>query len=185
MAEIYERWVAAHAVIVLAPTCWYQSPSPLKLMIDRMEWMGLIDAGAAAKFDRYIGYCEPYDNSHEALDRDEAVQEEARNDARSVVQAAQELRAGRLTTPDKQIKWPQPKRVPNRNAGLACAAHAACFRMAFSFACDMSVGRRGGLRSHQRAGGRILRLLRNEARPRGLKGRSSMNKAQLEQAPGP
>ena len=36
MAEIYERWVAAHAAIILAPTYWYQSPSPLKLMIDRM-----------------------------------------------------------------------------------------------------------------------------------------------------
>lgn len=36
MAEIYERWVAAHGVIVLAPTYWYQSPSPLKLMMDRM-----------------------------------------------------------------------------------------------------------------------------------------------------
>ena len=36
MAEIYERWVAAHAIIILAPTYWYQSPSPLKLMIDRM-----------------------------------------------------------------------------------------------------------------------------------------------------
>ena len=36
MAEIYERWVAAHAVIILAPTYRYPSPSPLKLMIDRM-----------------------------------------------------------------------------------------------------------------------------------------------------
>ena len=36
MAEIYERWVAAHGVILLTPTYWYQSPSPLKLMIDRM-----------------------------------------------------------------------------------------------------------------------------------------------------
>jgi multimeric flavodoxin WrbA len=35
-AEIYERWVSAHGVILLAPTCWYQSPSPLKLMIDRL-----------------------------------------------------------------------------------------------------------------------------------------------------
>ena len=47
---------------------------------------------------------------------------------------------------------------------------------------DMSAGRRGGLRSHQGAGGRTLLQLRNEARQRGLKGRSSMNKAQLEQA---
>ena len=36
MAEIYERWVAAHGVIIVAPTYWYQSPSPLKLMIDRL-----------------------------------------------------------------------------------------------------------------------------------------------------
>src|ERR1039458_2216469 len=28
MAEIYERWVVAHGVIILAPTYWYQSPSP-------------------------------------------------------------------------------------------------------------------------------------------------------------
>ena len=171
MAEIYERWVAAHAVILLAPTYWYQSPSPLKLMIDRLvcadggnpdpstthgkkvaeakqieaqgwsfpkhlagrafgvvvhgdvagvedqrrnlcdwlEWMGLIDAGATAKLDRYIGYYEPYYNSHEALDKDGAVQEEVRNVARSVVSAVQALRAGRLSQPDKHTKAPRPK----------------------------------------------------------------------------
>ena len=171
MAEIYEQWVAAHAVIILAPTYWYQSPSPLKLMIDRLvsadggnpdptsthgkhvaeakrieqqgwdypkhlagraygvvvhgdvagvevhrrnltdwlEWMGLIDAGSAAKLDRYIGYYAPYYNSHEALDKDEAVQEEVRNVARSVVSAVKELRAGRLSQPDKHIKSPRPK----------------------------------------------------------------------------
>ena len=42
---------------------------------------------------------------------------------------------------------------------------------------DMSSGRRGGLRSHQGPGGRTLPQLRNEARQRGLKGRSTMNKA--------
>jgi multimeric flavodoxin WrbA len=36
MAEIYERWVAAHGVMLFAPTYWYQSPSPLKLMVDRL-----------------------------------------------------------------------------------------------------------------------------------------------------
>jgi multimeric flavodoxin WrbA len=171
MAEIYERWVAAHAVIILAPTYWYQSPSPLKLMIDRLvaadggnpdpttthgkrvaeakaieekgwdypkhlagraygvvvhgdvagvevhrrnltdwlDWMGLVDAGAAAKLDRYIGYYGPYYNSHDALDADLAVQDEAGNVARSVVQAVEELRAGRLSQPDKQIKQPRTK----------------------------------------------------------------------------
>ena len=36
MAEIYERWTAAHAVIIVTPVYWYQSPGPLKLMMDRM-----------------------------------------------------------------------------------------------------------------------------------------------------
>ena len=50
---------------------------------------------------------------------------------------------------------------------------------------DMSAGRRGGLRSHQGPGGRTVRQLRNEARQRGVKGRSAMNKAQLEAALAP
>lgn len=36
MNEIYERWVAAHGVIILTPVYWYQAPSILKLMIDRL-----------------------------------------------------------------------------------------------------------------------------------------------------
>ena len=36
MAEIYERWTAAHGVIILTPVYWYQTPSVLKLMIDRL-----------------------------------------------------------------------------------------------------------------------------------------------------
>ena len=36
MAEIHERWTAAHAVIIATPVYWYQAPSPLKLMIDRL-----------------------------------------------------------------------------------------------------------------------------------------------------
>jgi len=47
---------------------------------------------------------------------------------------------------------------------------------------DMSAGCRGGLRSHLGPGGRTLLQLRNEARQRGLKGRSKMDKTQLELA---
>ncbi|HWV53184.1 flavodoxin family protein [Pseudorhodoplanes sp.] len=36
MAEIYPKWVAAHGVMVLCPVNWYQVPSSLKLMIDRL-----------------------------------------------------------------------------------------------------------------------------------------------------
>ncbi|HET7797328.1 MAG TPA: flavodoxin family protein, partial [Nevskia sp.] len=171
MADIYERWVSAHAVILVTPTYWYQAASPLKLMIDRLvcadggnpdptsthgkkpeeakalelagwpypkhlagrvygvvvhgdvggidgvrraltdwlDWMGLIDAGAAAKLERYIGYYEPYATSHQALDRDSAVQEEVRNVARAVGTAVHEMRAGRLQAPDRSLSSPRPK----------------------------------------------------------------------------
>lgn len=171
MAEIYERWVAAHGVIILTPVHWYQSPSPLKLMMDRLvcadggnpdptttqgkkpalakalemkgwdypkhlsgrtygvvvhgdvagiegtrrgltdwlDWMGLIDAGAQARLDRFIGYYEPYANSHDALDADKAVQAEVRNVASAVATAVRALRAGTLSQPDKGLLRPRPK----------------------------------------------------------------------------
>lgn len=171
MAEIYEKWVAAHGVIILTPVYWYQTPSVLKLMIDRLvcadggnpdptrtdgkdpvkakeielagwdypkhlagrtyglvvhgdvagiegvrrglsdwlDWMGLIDAGAAARLDRFIGYYESYARSHEALDSDHAVQEEVRNVARSVANAVHQLRKGTLSRPDADLKKPRTK----------------------------------------------------------------------------
>ena len=47
---------------------------------------------------------------------------------------------------------------------------------------DISSGRRGGLRSHKGSGGRTYDQLRNEARERGIKGRSKMRKDQLEKS---
>jgi hypothetical protein len=49
---------------------------------------------------------------------------------------------------------------------------------------DISSSRRGGLRSHRGPGGRTRDQLYNEAREKGVKGRSRMNKAQLERAVG-
>src|SRR6187431_3274744 len=49
---------------------------------------------------------------------------------------------------------------------------------------DISSGRRGGLRSHKGAGGRTREQLYNEAKDRNIRGRSKMNKAQLERAVG-
>jgi hypothetical protein len=49
---------------------------------------------------------------------------------------------------------------------------------------DLSSGRRGGLRSHTGEGGRTYDQLYQEARRKGVKGRSRMNKAQLEKAVG-
>jgi hypothetical protein len=47
---------------------------------------------------------------------------------------------------------------------------------------DLSSGRRGGLRSHKGAGGRTRDQLYAEAKRKGVRGRSRMNKAQLERA---
>jgi len=171
MAEIYERWTFAHGIIIVTPVHWYQTPSVLKLMIDRLvcadggnpdptttsgknakkakalelagwpypkhlagrvygvivhgdvagiegvrrqltewlDWMGLVDAGAQARLDRFIGYYEPYATSHNALDADDDVQEEVRNVARAVANAVGELRAGTLSIPDVKLKSPRPK----------------------------------------------------------------------------
>jgi hypothetical protein len=49
---------------------------------------------------------------------------------------------------------------------------------------DISSSRRGGLRSHHGAGGRTRDQLYEEARRRGIEGRSKMTKAQLERAVG-
>jgi len=171
MSEIYERWVSAHGVILIAPTYWYQSPTPLKAMIDRLvcadggnpdpssthgkkaaeakaieekgwdypkhlagrvygvithgdvagievhrrnlndwlDWMGLVDAGHYAGLDRYIGYFEPYYNSHDTLDADTRTQEEVRNVARTVSTAVSLLRAGKLSVPGAGLKNPRAK----------------------------------------------------------------------------
>ena len=49
---------------------------------------------------------------------------------------------------------------------------------------DISSGRRGGLRSHKGPGGRTRDQLYNEAKDKGIEGRSKMNKAELEKAVG-
>jgi len=170
MNEIYPRWVAAHGVIIITPVYWYQAPSGLKLMMDRLvcadggnpdptstqgkdpekakqlelqgwsyprhlagrafgvvvhgdaegadtlrrslvDWfadMKMIQSGAASVLDRYIGYYEPYASSHDALDRDESVQEEVRNVARCVAHQVKHLRNGHKE-PDAGLSDPRPK----------------------------------------------------------------------------
>src|SRR5918994_7172707 len=170
MNDIYPRWVAAHGVMIVTPVYWYQAPSGLKLMMDRLvcadggnpdptttkgkdperakrielegwnyprhlagrafsivvhgdaegvdtlrrslvDWlhdMHLIQAGRSAAIDRYVGYYEPYATSHEALDRDEALHEEVRNAARSLMNEMQRIREG-SHEPDDCLGDPRPK----------------------------------------------------------------------------
>ena len=170
MNEIYEKWVAAHGVIILTPVYWYQAPSVLKLMIDRLvcadggnpdpssthgkdaaaakalekdwdypkhlagrayglvvhgdvagiegtrrslsdwlDWMGLISASPTSRLDRYVGYYEPYADSHETLDRDTAFQQEVRNAARAVGAAVRDIRSGKLAQANRGLSNPRPK----------------------------------------------------------------------------
>jgi multimeric flavodoxin WrbA len=70
--------------------------------------MELVEAGAKALLDRYIGYYEPYATSHEALDKDEAFMEETRNAARTLIEAVREMREGRRE-PGNNLEAPRKK----------------------------------------------------------------------------
>ncbi len=72
--------------------------------------------------------------------------------------------------------------IAARTVNKERAQHGEAARASASSLQDMPASRRGGLRSHMGEGGRTLAQLKNEARQRGVKGRSRMNKAQLEEA---
>jgi multimeric flavodoxin WrbA len=76
---------------------------------DWLTDMHLISAGGLAETDGYIGYMEPYATSHQALDEDEAFQEEVRNVARALGRAVTLSRAGKLENPSQGLVEPEPK----------------------------------------------------------------------------
>jgi multimeric flavodoxin WrbA len=61
---------------------------------DWLSFMELRPAGRQAELDRYIGYWEPYATSHDALDKDEGIQGEVRNAARTLLAGVAAHRAG-------------------------------------------------------------------------------------------
>ena len=81
---------------------------------------------------------------------------------------------------DRGKPLPLAEEIAARVVNKERAQHGESLEASPSSINDMSAGRRGGLRSHRGARGRTLPQLRNEARQRGLKGRSLMNKTQLE-----
>jgi len=80
-----------------------------RALCDWLDWMGLIGAGFEARVDRYIGYYEPYATSHDTLDRDTAVQEDARIAGRALARAVRALRAGELEVERSTQPRPRPK----------------------------------------------------------------------------
>jgi len=80
-----------------------------RALSDWLNWMGLVDSGSFGQLDRFVGYYESYADSHEALDRDSAMQEEVRNVARAVAEAVREVRAGRVQVLCHGLRDPRPK----------------------------------------------------------------------------
>lgn len=78
-------------------------------LADWLRFMRLVPAGVPAELDRYIGYWEPYATSHEALDRDEAIQQEVRNAARTLLEAVLARRSGQLFSPGQELEQPRQK----------------------------------------------------------------------------
>jgi len=76
---------------------------------DWLTDMSLVQASRTAEVDGYIGYMEPYATAHEALDKDEAFQQQTRNAARALRQCRQSERAGKYQRPDEDIDDPNPK----------------------------------------------------------------------------
>lgn len=78
----------------------------------------------------------------------------------------------------------EAEEIAARTVNKERARHGEAAQASRTSVEDISSGRRGGLRSHKGAGGRTRDQLYQEARAKGIKGRSKMTKAQLEKAVG-
>lgn len=74
--------------------------------------------------------------------------------------------------------------IAARTVNKERARHGEAREVSRSSIDDVSSGHRGGKRSHTGEKGRTYDQLYNEARSRGIKGRSGMTKAELEKAVG-
>lgn len=76
---------------------------------DWLSFMHLCPAGPVAELDRYIGYWKPYATSHDELDADQAIQEEVRNAARTLLEAVEAVRAGKQVAAGNDLPEPRQK----------------------------------------------------------------------------
>ena len=81
---------------------------------------------------------------------------------------------------DRGTKEDKAEEIAARTVNKERARHGETKTASRTSIKDISSGRRGGLRSHTGSGGRTYDQLRNEARQRGIRGRSKMNKRELE-----
>ncbi len=105
----YPRHLAGRMFSVVAHGDTVGAEGVRRILHDWLTSMELIPAGAVAELDRYIGYWEPYATSHDALDDDEAIQEEVRNCARALLEGVIANRAGKLVEPGARLRQPREK----------------------------------------------------------------------------
>ena len=105
----YPRHLAGRlfSVVVHADTAGTETLR--RIMVDWAADMHLVPAGRRGELDAYVGYYEPYATSHEALDRDQAFQEEVRNAARALCEAVVAQRGGKLIEPGAKLHEPRSK----------------------------------------------------------------------------
>lgn len=135
--HVYEKWLFAHAVIIIAPAGSSTIAQRFKPAIDRLagagyprhladlaygvvvhgdqqavddtrsslagwlDTLGMVDSDTFATLDRYTGYREPDDDF--AYQGDEDYQAEVRIVARAVSSAVADLRAGKLSPPERRL----------------------------------------------------------------------------------
>jgi plasmid stabilization system protein ParE len=78
----------------------------------------------------------------------------------------------------------EAKEIAARTVNKERAQHGESRQASRSSTEDMPAGRRGGLRSHRGPGGPTYDQLYNEAKQKGVEGRSKMNKRELARAVG-
>ncbi len=139
-ADVYEKWLFAHAVMIIAPAGSSTIAQHVKPPIDRLtaagytahfadraygvvvhghgaaidstrplltgwlDGMGMVDSDSFATLDRHVGYHEQSEGGEQISDDEQDCQDEVRNVARAVRNAVTELRAGRLTPPERRAR---------------------------------------------------------------------------------
>ena len=83
---------------------------------------------------------------------------------------------------ERGLSEDRAEEIAARTVNKERARHGEARESSRTSTADISPGRRGGLRSHSVSRGRTYDQLRNEARQRGIRCRSTMNKSQMERA---
>lgn len=90
----YPRHLAGRVFSVIVHGDVEGAENVRRSLSDWLRFMKLESAGSSAELDRYIGYWKPYATNHEELDKDEEVQEEVRNAARTLAEAVRQKQNG-------------------------------------------------------------------------------------------